>query len=549
MTNPYLQIFQRKKSVPSRMSSREWAAVAPEVRQGAFFSAGVEDAFLLDGLRGMVEKGIAEGWNESTFVSRMRQWMRETTDKATGKPYLRASERKEWTLEERVAYENSTRNIDSLARLKLIFRTQMDMAIGMSFWLSEMTPERLESHPAFRFVRRPGALTKRLDHVAHENDVRLKTDIEYWTARNAPELGGFGYPWPPYGYNSWMDIALVSRETCEALGLLSKDAPTPELSPEEREKWGLPAAVKRATEERSVKKLSPEQRDALQDFFEKRGINTRYDESTGKFVRLAAVEKALTVAETQSPEEFVRACGLDPKKDATTEEVSKLLNTLAERYPENGNRLREIVTSITTTERSAANKDAAILRIEETLKKLLRMCSPSALDRLPQISIAQKSLGFRANGTYDPSSHVIEYNLGASEESIYHEFIHALHFHGAKKTRDELRSYFAKRTKGSKYGPLAWNGKGKRDSWATSVDTQDDYAGTIYNYDWRITQKNGTIVREPDTKLYPLGSEMATRHLQRLALPPEKFVRYWNAKKNGKYLWRECFIKCLEILF
>lgn len=293
MTNPYLQIFKQKKAVPSRMSSREWAAVAPEVRQGAFFSAGVEDAFLLDGIRQMVENGIAEGWNEKTFVGNMRQWMRETTDKSTGKPYLRAEERRTWTQEERDAYENSTRHIDSLARLKLIFRTQMDMAVGVSFWQSEMTPERLQSHPAFRFVRRPGALTKRLDHVAHEDDVRLKTDLEYWIARNDPEFGGFGVPWPPYGYNSWMDVAPVSRSECEALGLIPRDAPAPDLTPEDRAKWGLPEAVQKAAEGRSVKKLSPEQREALQTFLGRRGIATRYDEMTGSLVRLHIVANQL----------------------------------------------------------------------------------------------------------------------------------------------------------------------------------------------------------------------------------------------------------------
>ena len=86
-------------------------------------------------------------------------------------------------------------------------------------------PVRLQRYPGWRFVRQPGARIKRKDHVEHEDEVRLKTDYEFWMARNSPDQGGFNQPIPPFGYNSWMVVQEVSREECEALGLLAPGEP------------------------------------------------------------------------------------------------------------------------------------------------------------------------------------------------------------------------------------------------------------------------------------------------------------------------------------
>ena len=53
--------------------------------------------------------------------------------------------------------------------------------------------------------------------------MRLKTDYQFWAQEmNAKSLGGFEVPWPPYGFNSYMEQEDVSRAEAERLGLLKK---------------------------------------------------------------------------------------------------------------------------------------------------------------------------------------------------------------------------------------------------------------------------------------------------------------------------------------
>jgi hypothetical protein len=62
----------------------------------------------------------------------------------------------------------------------------------------------------------------REDHDQWENEVRLKSDVKFWTARNNPAFGGFGVPWGPWGFNSGMDVYDVSREEAIAEGVLAE---------------------------------------------------------------------------------------------------------------------------------------------------------------------------------------------------------------------------------------------------------------------------------------------------------------------------------------
>lgn len=212
--------FQGLTTVPTALSSAELAKMRAEVRTGAFFSARIEDVHYLDGLRQFVQQGIDEGLTEGEFIYRVRAWL-ESNAHSLGEDYTAPSVRLDaWEREEVVKYERSVRNIDSLARLRLIFRTQAEMCAGVTEWRRGMEDEQVQLFPAWRFIRRPGAKTFRADHVEHEDAVRLKTDLAFWIARNNPEFGGFGNPWPPFGFNSWMWIVPVSRSECESLGLI-----------------------------------------------------------------------------------------------------------------------------------------------------------------------------------------------------------------------------------------------------------------------------------------------------------------------------------------
>lgn len=228
-SNPVSDRFRELEPVPSPMSTAEWAAVEPAVRNGAFFSAGVEDAHLLEALRQNMDRAIAEGWTQQEFIAAMNQWLREHVDPATGRPYIDEEAREDMTPEEREAHERKITNIDSVARLKLIFRTQAELASGWAQFRHDMSPERLRKYPAWEFYRKPGAKTFRKDHVKHQGEIRLKTDFDYWMARNSKDQGGFQNPFPPFGFNSWMWVLEVDRDECEDLGLLKPGEPAPQV--------------------------------------------------------------------------------------------------------------------------------------------------------------------------------------------------------------------------------------------------------------------------------------------------------------------------------
>lgn len=174
--------------------------------------------------------------------------------------------------EERAKYENDVRNLDSRARLELIIRTQRAIAAGYNQFLNGMKPHALNVYPGWRFKRQDGAREKykRPDHVAHENDVRLKTDFKYWLARNSKDQGGFELPHAPFGFNSWMRLSPVARKECERLGLI---APGEKLavSDEDKKRYGITDDGSIPAPEPDVSDMSPEGKKAVKKSMEDEG--------------------------------------------------------------------------------------------------------------------------------------------------------------------------------------------------------------------------------------------------------------------------------------
>lgn len=280
---PYVEHFSELEPTPSPFTTKEWMQQSPAVRRGAFFSATVEDERLLGSLRNFVQKGLEEGWTESQFVNNVSQWMRDTKD-ALGIPYRQDKHRMTtMTDAERKAYDNDVRNIDSRARLRLIFRTQAELANGFRQFIQDLSPENLKAYPGWRFFRQPGALTKRLDHVIHDGDIRLKTDVRYWLARNKPSFGGFDIPHAPFGFNSWMRVTPVPRKTCETLELIKPGEPV--KMPDEKyfTTYGLPRFTEQSLIQRSGKSFTPDQIQTIINRAKAAGINVTFNTETGRF--------------------------------------------------------------------------------------------------------------------------------------------------------------------------------------------------------------------------------------------------------------------------
>lgn len=208
-----------RSPVGSILRSAEWSRVPVAIRERSFFSATVEDVrflqrgrnFLLDFLKGT----------------------RLTNDK--GETYLKAGGRAQFIEElQRFALregmgaldpelKGTVRDVASETRLGLIFDTNLKSIHDYGYWKQGMDPDILDAFPAQKFVRIAAVMIKRPVHQANEGAVRRKDDLRFWLAMNDANIGGFGVPWGPWGFNSGMETEDVGRQEAESLGLVTLD--------------------------------------------------------------------------------------------------------------------------------------------------------------------------------------------------------------------------------------------------------------------------------------------------------------------------------------
>lgn len=257
------------KLFPSARESAEWNQVDPAIRATSFFSACVEDERILQSLQKMVQQAMEEGLSMQEFVKQaldMLDFIRVEPPEGE---------------EEKQKFKYSLDTLYDPERLRLIYRTQEQLAHGYAEFCAAYERDWLDEFPAWQFVRQPGAKEdqKRPDHVAHEGDIRLKSDIQYWLDRNSFDQGGFGNPYGPWGYNSWMRTFDVDRETCEMLGLLKKGERV--QVPQELANWNLPGLVQQLGTA-SVAELEDEAVDHIIERCEAVGFKVQRKKENGK---------------------------------------------------------------------------------------------------------------------------------------------------------------------------------------------------------------------------------------------------------------------------
>lgn len=210
-----------KKVLPSEMSSRDWQAVAPAIRQKAFFSATVASAGVLSRFRSMLLD-----WQSGAVDQVMSPAGVQTTAYKVGNLADFREKSGRFLVSEGLATkedfaDDSMTNIVGASRLKLIFNTNIEQAQTFANWQRIVgDPALLNAFPAARFVRRPGAIIKRPRHVAAEGEVRRLDDFSFWLFQNGADIGGFQVPWGPYGFNSYMVQEFISRREAIRLGVI-----------------------------------------------------------------------------------------------------------------------------------------------------------------------------------------------------------------------------------------------------------------------------------------------------------------------------------------
>jgi hypothetical protein len=143
--------------------------------------------------------------------------------------------------------QGTLQDLSSDRRLDLLLETNTQMAYGFGRQQAGNTPETLDAYPAQELIRlearnEPRNWGQRWTQSAHragdkpalrvygqtQRMVALK-DSPVWRELGNPEWFKDGIPngYPPFAFGSGMDVADVSREDAEALGLLHPDDPTP----------------------------------------------------------------------------------------------------------------------------------------------------------------------------------------------------------------------------------------------------------------------------------------------------------------------------------
>lgn len=236
--------------VPSSMRTRDWLEIPVAIRERSIWSAGVESAKLVQSFK-------------DTLLDFLDQHVGELP---TGEKYLKAGGRQSFVkqMKEFIEAEGIPRpqarggilDIGSSKRLKLIFNTQTSLANNYGYWKQGNNRAILDAFPAMRFIRVVQVETPRPLHAENEDAVRLKDDLDFWLSMNDPDIGGFGVPYGPWGFNSGMDTEDVGRDEAEELGLIGKDEQV------ENPEVGYNDYLKQ-----SITGLSPELRDRLQSNF------------------------------------------------------------------------------------------------------------------------------------------------------------------------------------------------------------------------------------------------------------------------------------------
>lgn len=189
------------------MRTAEWAGMPLALRDRALFSAGVSNAKLLAQMQNKIQKALSmdgHGFmSRDRFVSEMKRWLENNGYAVDG---------------------TSLRDITSNKRLSLIYEFNVEQARQFSAWEQGMDADILNAFPAqelFRMERRevPRDWALRWKSAGGKfyggRMIALKTD-PVWM-----KISRFGTPYPPFDFNSGMNVRDIRRKEAVNMGLIA----------------------------------------------------------------------------------------------------------------------------------------------------------------------------------------------------------------------------------------------------------------------------------------------------------------------------------------
>ena len=221
-----LESVELKAILPTAASTFQLRRIAPELRARAFFSARTTNAWYLGRMHEMIGDLVgARRTAEGILLNpaEVRTQLKESLNAIGYDP------------EAAGVKPGSLKDLSSDARLNLIIDTQEKMAAGYGSWAQGQNAAVLDQWPAQELYRAEGRKEPR-DWISCWRDVggqfygggrmiALKND-QIWT-----RVSAFGLPYPPFDFNSGMDVADVTRDEAIDFGLIDRDT---KIQPQER---------------------------------------------------------------------------------------------------------------------------------------------------------------------------------------------------------------------------------------------------------------------------------------------------------------------------
>jgi len=221
------QKFSERTPIGSVLKSADWARVPLMLRERALFSATVESARVLSAMDLMLDRALNQTRNEFGVITDRSKFINDLTRLAEQEGLTPADP----------ALVGGIQDVTSEARAELIYKTQTEMAYGYANWKEGQATDALDAYPAQELVRVIDSRVKRdwprrwADAAARAGDnaalltlqargrmVALKTS-GVWAA-----LSRFQTPWPPFDYNSGMDVEDIALGEAQELGLIKPGA-------------------------------------------------------------------------------------------------------------------------------------------------------------------------------------------------------------------------------------------------------------------------------------------------------------------------------------
>ena len=235
-----------RKAMPTTLGTEELRGLGGDVKRWGIFSAKIANADALQEINDVVTevvRGITPNDEETFTVTQRDGTIYEKRKKPLqlsipdAKLRLRDKFRELGVNVENPAKIGTIEDPESDARLQLIVSTQEELAQGYGRFIANQDETLLDLWPCQELVRISPSLVQRDwkerwarcgGHLYEGRMIALK-NADIWDklgdSNTFPDA--LGNPYPPFAFNSGMDVRNIKRDEAEKLGVIEKFTPAP----------------------------------------------------------------------------------------------------------------------------------------------------------------------------------------------------------------------------------------------------------------------------------------------------------------------------------